>query len=126
MKIPIFSEKLAEALRRFGDIEMEVANVGVERFRTVGRSSTALKYEQESGGSGGFGGVEKSKSALLPKNNSATYFNGGKKKVKELRAAVGEFYLSLILIQNYQVRCPRVLDWKLEIISFYGSQPTNQ
>lgn len=89
-------EKLAEALRRFGQIEIEVANAGVERLQNVVRPTTVLKYEHENNGS-------KSKSTLLPKKKFAQNTFNGKKKLKELRAVVGEFYLSLILIQNYQV-----------------------
>lgn len=88
---------MAEALRRFGQIEIEVANAGVERLQNVVRSTTVLKYERENNGSA------KSKSTLLPKKKFSHSTFNGKKKLKELRAVVGEFYLSLILIQNYQV-----------------------
>jgi len=83
-----YAEKLAEALRRFGEIELEVANAGVERLQKVARSTSLFPEEQEN---------YKQNVKLIQKR-----MKKDKKKLKELKAVVGEYYLSLVLIQNYQ------------------------
>lgn len=80
---------MAEALRRFGEIELEVANAGVERLQKVARSTSLFPDEQEN---------YKQNVKLIQKR-----MKKDKKKLKELKAVVGEYYLSLVLIQNYQV-----------------------
>ena len=82
-----FLEKLAEALRRFGEIELEVANAGVERLQKVTRSNTISAADKNE----------------TNDDNAKAKAISNKKKLKEMKAVVGEFYLSLVLLQNYQV-----------------------
>jgi len=80
-------------LRRFHEIELEVADAGVERLQRVTRSATMLYGDKNEVNTHG-------NSKLVSRKVKGI---NNKKKLKEMKAVVGEFYLSLVLIQNYQV-----------------------
>jgi len=82
-----FAEKLAEAARRFNDLQLEVANSGSIRLQTVAMSAKILNDATDDMGN-----------TLLPKLEHPA----PKKKLKEMRFIISEYYLSLMLIQNFQ------------------------
>lgn len=86
-----YAEKIAEATRRFAELEIEVANTGVERLQKIARDSMLYSESDDTG---------KEKVILLSQKDKDTKLN--KKKLKDMKFIVGEFYLSLVLIQNYQ------------------------
>ena len=73
-------EKLAEAVRRFSALQGVIANAGVIRLQSLSN----MPDENE--------GSKPTKKNII-----------SKKKFQEMKFAVGEFYLSLVLIQNFQV-----------------------
>lgn len=91
-----FAEKLAEAIRRYNELELEVAHTGVERLQSVATRKTFVPAND--GGCDGVavvgGGEEIATATIKPRKH--------KKKLQNLRVVVGEFYLSLMLIQNFQ------------------------
>ena len=80
-----FAEKLAEAIRRYNELEIDVANSGVERLQSVVRKSW-MKTNTEN--------EDDPIQHIKPKKC--------KKKLHNLKIVLGEFYLSLMLIQNFQ------------------------
>lgn len=80
----VFTEKLSEATRKYVNLKSEL---------------DSLKESEENERSGIIGGLRKRK-------DKAVQFFGGKKepirKLQDLKLAFSEFYLSLILLQNYQ------------------------
>ena len=93
-----FAEKLAEAVRKYNELEVEIANAGSERLQKVARSYSIVDPGILEDG------------ALTPNHYN---MNGGVKyrkkhavqriqKLKEMKFIVSEFYLSLVLIQNFQ------------------------
>lgn len=73
----MLSEKLAEATRKYASLRSELSEALDAEFRG---KENRRKHSHK----------------LLPKRNVST------KKVQELKLAFSEFYLSLILLQNYQ------------------------
>lgn len=80
--------KLAEAIRRFHELELEVAHAG---FR-----------KEEKLMSDAFIAAENQKNGLITQQDGEAKVVT-KKNLKELKFAIREFYLSLVLIQNFQV-----------------------
>lgn len=70
----VFLEKLAEAMRKFSTLKNELDLL----------SSTAIKMKD------------------YGKKSDSNKLNLPQRKVQELKLAFSEFYLSLILLQNYQ------------------------
>lgn len=76
-----YSEKMAEATRKYAALSIELK----EALEAAQKANTK-KHHQQSGGA-----------------NNGTVGNGiPHRKVQELKLAFSEFYLSLILLQNYQ------------------------
>lgn len=84
-----------------------ICHLSTEKIAEAGRKFTTLKNELYVAGSLKVGPslntlVSSKKMTLSPDpRNKATVKT--KKKVSQLKCAFGEFYLSLILLQNYQV-----------------------
>eukprot|EP00794_Sanderia_malayensis_P015958 gene15958-17563_t len=85
-----FAEKLAEATRKFHDLEMETGASTLSQpvqphndVEAVGQPSGDIDVED---------------ALILRRKPKST----GSRKLKQLKFAVSEFYLSLILIQNFQ------------------------
>ncbi|XP_052895260.1 xenotropic and polytropic retrovirus receptor 1 homolog isoform X3 [Anopheles moucheti] len=76
-----YSEKLAEATRKF-------ANLRTELSETLEMEESTKKKKKDN--------LHKMKKNLLRKKNVSV------RKIQELKLAFSEFYLSLILLQNYQ------------------------
>uniref|UniRef100_A0A1S4GPK0 SPX domain-containing protein n=2 Tax=gambiae species complex TaxID=44542 RepID=A0A1S4GPK0_ANOGA len=76
-----YSEKLAEATRKFANLRTELSET-LEM-----EESTKMKKKDN---------LHKMKKNLLRKKNVSV------RKIQELKLAFSEFYLSLILLQNYQ------------------------
>ncbi len=118
-----FAEKLAEATRKFADLKSELngilPNIPGLTSPTLVESDLRMNQMTRSGGRGGGGGVtvqggslpgspviiggfnrrgskEKTKEAAATTRKAA-------KKIADLKLAFSEFYLSLVLLQNYQV-----------------------
>ena len=87
----MFLEKLAEAIRRFNELQLQLANRAASEIRSYTKSSEFSEDQSEG------------KNSLLPNISIAS--STSKTKLKELKFIVSEFYLSLVLIQNFQVRC---------------------
>ena len=87
----MFLEKLAEAIRRFNELQLQLANTAASEIRSYTKSSEFSEDQSEG------------KNSLLPNISIAS--STSKTKLKELKFIVSEFYLSLVLIQNFQVRC---------------------
>ena len=93
----VLLEKLAEATRKFHELVAEVglSNQGEDELNDIER------------GAGSPLGNGDANAALVgrakPKNQKVK----GTRKLKELKFAVSEFYLSLVLIQNFQVCCDK-------------------
>lgn len=85
-----FPEKLAEATRKFHDLEAEV---GISS-----QNQDQLNLDVEAGL-----GRDGTNTALINRNKSHVQKSKGRRKLKELKFAVSEFYLTLIMIQNFQV-----------------------
>nr|AHJ60092.1 xenotropic and polytropic retrovirus receptor [Cyanea capillata] len=87
-----FAEKLAEATRRFHELEVE-----------TGATNEAQKLPMQhdiDAGQDGADGMDIEEIPVLVKK--LKFRSKGARKLKELKFAVSEFYLSLILIQNFQ------------------------
>lgn len=78
----IFTEKLAEAQRRFATLQNEL--------------QTSLDAQRESNAPG----LRSRRKTVLPLSNKE---RNKHRNIKDLQLAFSEFYLSLILLQNYQV-----------------------
>lgn len=76
-----FAEKLAEAVRRFNELQLEIANTGVKRLQRVAKNANF---------------------DLSDLDEFQIGRKMGKKKLEEMKFALGEFYFSLVLIQNFQ------------------------
>ena len=77
-------------MRKFTNLQIEMANAGVHRLRYAVNSS--LTVRKRDGSDAHFGTPVKPKAQIL-----------SSKKLKEMKFVVSEFYLSLVLIQNFQV-----------------------
>lgn len=82
---PFFTEKIAEAGRKFTALKNELHVAGSLK---VGPSLSTLSTSR--------------KVTLAPEPSDKVKVKT-RKKVNQLKFAFGEFYLSLILLQNYQV-----------------------
>ena len=89
-----FIEKLAEATRKFQEL---VAEVGVSN---QGNDNVDVDIERGSGSPSENGDT---KTVLVGKTKQKNQKVKGTRKLKELKFAVSEFYLSLVLVQNFQV-----------------------
>lgn len=78
----MFTEKLAEAQRRFATLQNEL--------------QTSLDAQRESNAPG----LRSHRKTVLPLSNKE---RNKHRNIKDLQLAFSEFYLSLILLQNYQV-----------------------
>ncbi|XP_065068950.1 solute carrier family 53 member 1-like [Rhopilema esculentum] len=88
-----FAEKLAEATRRFHDLETEIGTTSQVKDSTEQDIERGANVNTNVGEDG---------TTLITKIKSKKQKSRGAKKLKELKFAVSEFYLSLILIQNFQ------------------------
>lgn len=93
--VNFIAEKLAEATRKFHDLEAEVG------ISNQGQSGVNMDTE---GGQGSPDGSDDANVALVGKKKLKSQKSKGARKLKELKFAVSEFYLSLIMIQNFQVK----------------------
>ena len=93
------SEKLAEATRKFHELEVETG-------ATNDAQKSSTQHEIDAGQEVADGIDIEEIPVLIKKLKSRSK---GTRKLKELKFAVSEFYLSLILIQNFQVL------WKLSM-----------
>ncbi|XP_047134704.1 solute carrier family 53 member 1 isoform X1 [Hydra vulgaris] len=84
-----FAEKLSEAMRKFTNLQIQMANAGIPSLRYVVNSSLIVR--KRDGSEAHFGTPVKPKTQTL-----------SSKKLKEMKFVVSEFYLSLVLIQNFQ------------------------
>ncbi|KAJ3595198.1 hypothetical protein NHX12_004502 [Muraenolepis orangiensis] len=109
-----YSEKLAEAQRRFATLQNEL------------QSSVDAHRESSAQGRG----LRKRKTVfVLSQQERCTHRN-----IKDLQLAFSEFYLSLILLQNYQkhdkvLDTPRGADWRaahVEVAPFYTCKKITQ
>ena len=96
-----------------------LSSFSTEKIAEAGRKFTALKNELYLVGSLKVGPslntLVTSKKMMLSPEPSKKVMVKSKKKVSQLKFAFAEFYLSLILLQNYQVHAQ--IDIKLQIIS---------
>ena len=90
----LFVEKLAEATRKFQELGAEV---GISN-----KSDDNLHLDIDRGYASQTGNAD-SRAALVQKSKLNNKKLKGARKLKELKFAVSEFYLSLVLIQNFQV-----------------------
>jgi len=88
-----FAEKLAEATRKFQELGAEV---GISN-----KSDDNLHLDIDRGYASQTGNAD-SRAALVQKSKLNNKKLKGARKLKELKFAVSEFYLSLVLIQNFQ------------------------
>ena len=105
-------EKLAEATRKFNELQLEIANAGSVRLQ---RSMMSLQQvadlaEREDNNTGNTSNsrpvvTTRRRKPMIPKPSVAVnnVITKTSRKLKDLKVAVTEFYLSLILIQNFQV-----------------------
>ena len=90
------SEKLAEATRRFHDLEVEIGT-------TASQSQTTIQNQDVEAGAESIEIDSEDAPVLVRKVQARRQHLRGRRKLKELKFSVSEFYLSLILIQNFQV-----------------------
>lgn len=74
----------------------------IEKFAEATRKYAALKSELAAAKDRGGGGDESKKNLLLKRPNNRAGQNQPAMKISDLKLAFSEFYLSLILLQNYQ------------------------
>lgn len=91
------SEKLAEATRRFHDLEVEIGTT------TTTPSQTTIQNQDVEAGAESIEIDSEDAPVLVKKVQARRQHLRGRRKLKELKFSVSEFYLSLILIQNFQV-----------------------
>ena len=90
-----FAEKLAEAVRKYKDLEGEIANAGSGQTPAVSRNYSVadVDFLEE--------GRSRSRLSISVKKRKKQVVQRVQ-RLKEMKFVVSEFYLSLVLIQNFQ------------------------
>ena len=92
-----YLEKLAEAFRRFGELKHQFGLDDPVHFDVIEVASEANQaFENEET-------KDKNENRGDKKPRKPLKYTVSNKKLKEMKFAVSEFYLSLVLIQNFQV-----------------------
>lgn len=92
-----YLEKLAEAVRRFGELKHQFGlddSVHFDAIEVASETNQALEHEEVK---------DKNENKGDNKPRKPLKYTVSNKKLKEMKFAVSEFYLSLVLIQNFQV-----------------------